>query len=322
MNYEITGILINVFSAQTFSKGFTKREFVIETTEKYSQKVVLQLVQDKCDMIDSYSIGDTVTVSFNVKGRDWVDNSGTVKYFNTLEAWRIVGKGRIQLTEPTADMGYGFDDDDFFGEIDTGPKKNTPKSNSSAQPTVSTVKGINIFSGSNDPFGAALTNPTHYNPRGGTSSSKGKLVGIYKQLDKGIIFGGKTYKDVEEAYFSLRKEGGATPENIKLITDLEEAKLRQYPFLVDEITKRGGIEFLEKSIHTYNTSDNPETYQKKEGSSWTSDTGDIFLKTLIEAYKKVVSNNKPQTILATDTSLEIGKQAIRDDFDLDNDFPF
>jgi hypothetical protein len=130
MNYEITGTIIDILSTQTFNKGFRKREFVIETDEKYSQKVVLQLVQDKCDMIDSYGIGDTVTVAFNVKGRDWVDNSGTVKYFNTLEAWRIVAKGRAQLTEPTADMSGGFDDDDdFFGDIDNGPKKTNTTSN-------------------------------------------------------------------------------------------------------------------------------------------------------------------------------------------------
>jgi hypothetical protein len=132
MNYEITGTIIDILSTQTFNKGFRKREFVIETDEKYSQKVVLQLVQDKCDMIDSYGIGDTVTVAFNVKGRDWVDNSGTVKYFNTLEAWRIVAKGRAQLTEPTADMGGGFDDDDdFFGDIDAGPKKENKSNDTS-----------------------------------------------------------------------------------------------------------------------------------------------------------------------------------------------
>jgi hypothetical protein len=130
MNYEITGTIIDIMSTQTFNKGFRKREFVIETDEKYSQKVVLQLVQDKCDMIESYGIGDTVTAAFNVKGRDWVDNSGTVKYFNTLEVWRIVGKGRAQLVEPTADMGSGFDDDDFFGDIDTSPKKNNTTNSS------------------------------------------------------------------------------------------------------------------------------------------------------------------------------------------------
>lgn len=124
MNYEITGTIIDILSTQTFNKGFRKREFVIETGEKYSQKVVLQLVQDKCDMLESYGIGDTITAAFNVKGRDWTDTSGAVKYFNTLEVWRIVGKGRAQLGEPTADMGSGFDDDDdFFKDIESTPKK-------------------------------------------------------------------------------------------------------------------------------------------------------------------------------------------------------
>lgn len=111
MSLEITGTIIDVFSTQTFNKGFKKREFVIETNEKYSQKIVLQLVQDKCDMIDSYGIGDTITASFNVKGRDWVDNSGNVKYFNTLEVWKIVGQGRGSYSE-TAASSNGLDDDD------------------------------------------------------------------------------------------------------------------------------------------------------------------------------------------------------------------
>jgi hypothetical protein len=131
MSLEITGTIIDVFSTQTFNKGFRKREFVIETSEKYSQKVVLQLVQDKCDMIDSYAIGDTVTASFNVKGRDWVDNSGTVKYFNTLEVWKIVGKGRGSYQEdPATSSGLDDNDDDLFRDLGIDPssvKKSTPK---------------------------------------------------------------------------------------------------------------------------------------------------------------------------------------------------
>jgi hypothetical protein len=118
MSLEITGTVIDILSTQTFNKGFKKREFVIETSEKYSQKVVLQLVQDKCDMIDSYGIGDTVTASFNVKGRDWVDNSGNVKYFNTLEVWKIVGKGRGSYNEESANSsGLDEDDDEFFKDL-------------------------------------------------------------------------------------------------------------------------------------------------------------------------------------------------------------
>jgi hypothetical protein len=121
MSYEITGTIIDIHSAQTFNKGFRKREFVIETDEKYSQKVVLQLVQEKCDMIDSYGIGDTVTVAFNVKGRDWVDNSGTTKYFNTLEAWRIVGKGRASNSGSISNSIDEDDDDDLFRDLGIEP---------------------------------------------------------------------------------------------------------------------------------------------------------------------------------------------------------
>ena len=118
MSLEITGTVIDVFATQTFNKGFRKREFVIETNEKYSQKIVLQLVQDKCDMIDSYGIGDTITASFNVKGRDWVDNSGNVKYFNTLEVWKIVGKGRGSYAdEPATSSGLDDDDDELFRDL-------------------------------------------------------------------------------------------------------------------------------------------------------------------------------------------------------------
>jgi hypothetical protein len=67
MAFELNGIIIEIFPAQTFNKGFRKREFVIESGDKYPQKIVFGLVQDKCDMIDSYGIGDTVSVAFDVK---------------------------------------------------------------------------------------------------------------------------------------------------------------------------------------------------------------------------------------------------------------
>lgn len=127
MNFELTGTIIDIFPTQTFNKGFKKREFVIETDEKYSQKIIFQLVQEKCAMLDSYGVGDTVSVAFNVKGRDWTDNTGTVKYFNSLEAWRIAGKGRAAI-KPTSDGTYAADDDDdFFGDIDNGPAKKSSK---------------------------------------------------------------------------------------------------------------------------------------------------------------------------------------------------
>ena len=127
MAFELTGIIIEIFPAQTFNKGFRKREFVIETGDKYPQKVVFGLVQDKCDMIDSYGVGDTVAVAFDVKGRDWTDKSGQTKYFNTLEAYRISGQQRAAVKGKQVEEDE--DDDEIFRSlgIDTGPKKSTAK---------------------------------------------------------------------------------------------------------------------------------------------------------------------------------------------------
>jgi hypothetical protein len=125
MAFELTGIIIEVFPAQTFNKGFRKREFVIEYGDKYPQKVIFGLVQDKCDMIDSYGVGDTVSISFDVKGRDWTDKSGQTKYFNTLEAFRISGQQRANISK-SAESNEDEDDDIFRSlGIDTGPKKST-----------------------------------------------------------------------------------------------------------------------------------------------------------------------------------------------------
>lgn len=121
--FELSGIIIEIFPAQTFGKGFRKREFVVEVGDKYPQKIIFQLVQEKCNIIDAYTVGDQVTVSFNINGRDWTDKMGTVKYFNSLEAWRIAGEGRRKQQIEDGDNEL----DDIFGDS-ASPAK--PKSES------------------------------------------------------------------------------------------------------------------------------------------------------------------------------------------------
>ena len=122
MKFQLTGVIIDVFPAQTFNKGFRKREFAIETSDKYPQRIVFTLIQDKCDLLDSYRIGDSVDVSFEVKGRDWTDKSGQVKYFNTLEAWRISSQGS---SNAKAQIAEDETDDDIYASLglDTAPAK-------------------------------------------------------------------------------------------------------------------------------------------------------------------------------------------------------
>lgn len=87
---EVTGTLKAKFETQKVSERFQKREFVLttEANTPYPQHVSFQVTQDKCNMLDQFREGEELRVQFNLRGREWNGPQG-VKYFNTLEAWRI-----------------------------------------------------------------------------------------------------------------------------------------------------------------------------------------------------------------------------------------
>lgn len=93
MSFEITGKLIQVSDTQQVNDRFKKREFVLETSEEvngnvYTNFAKMQLVQNKCEIIENFNIGDTVKVNFNIKGNKW-ERDGNVNYITNLDAWRI-----------------------------------------------------------------------------------------------------------------------------------------------------------------------------------------------------------------------------------------
>ena len=87
---EITGKIKQIGETKTFgAKGFKKREFVVITDEKYPQHIPMETVQDKCELLDKYQVGQDVVVSVNVQGREWTNPQGELKHFLSLQAWRI-----------------------------------------------------------------------------------------------------------------------------------------------------------------------------------------------------------------------------------------
>ncbi|MFT5777500.1 MAG: hypothetical protein ACI837_000435 [Crocinitomicaceae bacterium] len=94
--FKLTGTVKLINDTVQISEKFAKREFVInDASSMYPQDIMFQSVQDKCAMLDGINEGETVEVSFNLRGREWTSPQGEVKYFNTLDAWRIekVGAG-------------------------------------------------------------------------------------------------------------------------------------------------------------------------------------------------------------------------------------
>ncbi|RAJ14969.1 DUF3127 domain-containing protein [Olleya aquimaris] len=87
---EVQGKVKLVGETQTFgSNGFRKRELVITTEEQYPQHILVEFVQDKCDLLNNYQVGQDVKVNINLRGREWVNPQGETKYFNSIQGWRI-----------------------------------------------------------------------------------------------------------------------------------------------------------------------------------------------------------------------------------------
>ena len=88
---DIQGKLIEKYETTKINDSFRKREFVVQYVEnpQYPELLKFDLIQDRCDLLEEFNIGDTLKVEFNLKGRKWTDPSGNDKYFNTLQAWRL-----------------------------------------------------------------------------------------------------------------------------------------------------------------------------------------------------------------------------------------
>jgi hypothetical protein len=110
MGIEITGKLHLILDTAQVSERFVKREFVLELTDnpKYPQLVLFQMTGDRVGQLDDFSVGEDVTVEFSLRGREWKSPRGEVKYFNSLDVWRIDPAGApAHRTERTARGGGG-----------------------------------------------------------------------------------------------------------------------------------------------------------------------------------------------------------------------
>ncbi len=90
---EIAGKIKVINPTKEVSDTFKKRELVVTTEEQYPQHILIDFIQDKCAVLDSYKVGEAVSVSINVRGKEYTNKNGEVSYFNQLQGWKIERTG-------------------------------------------------------------------------------------------------------------------------------------------------------------------------------------------------------------------------------------
>ena len=92
---EVTGKIKKIDETKTFgNNGLRKRELVLTTDEQYPQMLLIEFVQDKCDILNAFNVGDDIKVSINLRGREWINPEGQAKYFNSIQGWRVENAGQ------------------------------------------------------------------------------------------------------------------------------------------------------------------------------------------------------------------------------------
>ena len=88
---NIKGKLVEKFETVQITETFKKREFIIQENKnpEYPEYIKVELIQDKVSLLDSLNIGDEINVLINIKGRKWEDKEGNIKYFNSIQGWKI-----------------------------------------------------------------------------------------------------------------------------------------------------------------------------------------------------------------------------------------
>jgi hypothetical protein len=109
---EVLGTIKLITETQTFGKSnFAKRELVVTTDDQYPQTIMIEFVQDKCDLLNNYKEGQDVKVSINLRGREWINPQGEAKYFNSVQGWRIESI-KSASNETLAPLEQGEDEPD------------------------------------------------------------------------------------------------------------------------------------------------------------------------------------------------------------------
>lgn len=95
---EISGKIKKILDTQTFASGFRKRELVLLTDDLYPQHILVEFFQEKTDLLDGFKTNDNVKIYINIRGREWINSEGVIKYFNSIQGWRIEKIKRKELT--------------------------------------------------------------------------------------------------------------------------------------------------------------------------------------------------------------------------------
>lgn len=217
-----------------------------------------------------------------------VERKGKVKY-----TW-VKGHSKLEGNDKADKLSQDRNNFNTYKNLfeEWKPKEQTTKVISSASlPDSYFTKGKlgvgdNISSYSSD-LGFALTNPVFISPSGyeWKRDWNDNQKAWREYMKNGIVFNGKKYRDVEDAYQKNKNNYPIGEARDNFMKSLIKIKLETYPKLIELIDTKGGVDYLRDSIHQ----------PTKQNSHWETGGNNAFIKALTQAYLEVKQQAQQQT---------------------------
>ena len=108
---EVQGGVKLIWEIQKIGKkGFVEAGLIVETNGEYPQPINIEFTGDNTDFLAKLSVGDLVKVSINLRGREWTSPEGVVKYFNSIQGWKVENLSPTEMEPATKTH---LEEDDF-----------------------------------------------------------------------------------------------------------------------------------------------------------------------------------------------------------------
>lgn len=106
MANQITGRLVQIgqlvqIPSKSGGQPVSKREFLLDATthdpytgerSEYENIVPLEVIGEKCNELNQFKVGDVITVSFALQGRQWTNQTGEQKRMISVRCYKIEAK--------------------------------------------------------------------------------------------------------------------------------------------------------------------------------------------------------------------------------------
>lgn len=90
MNLEVEGNVHFKSELEFIGANQLKKQIlVVQTDGEFSQKIPIDFIKDKTDLLNNIQVGQKVKVSVNIRGNEYVDKQGNTRFGLNFQGWRI-----------------------------------------------------------------------------------------------------------------------------------------------------------------------------------------------------------------------------------------